>query len=63
MEAEPDSKEQAIGQDEQAVNHVEQDPHQENTAPATTKEETIEETAEPDDKNLTSTNENTVAAS
>lgn len=63
VEAEPDSKEQAIGQDEQAVNHVEQDPHQENAAPATTKEETIEETAEPDDKNLTSTNENTVAAS
>lgn len=63
VEAEPDSKEAAIGQDEQAVNHIERDPHQENAAPATTKEASIEETTEPDDKNLTSTTENTVAAS
>ncbi|KAI4271729.1 MAG: hypothetical protein L6R38_006796 [Xanthoria sp. 2 TBL-2021] len=63
VEAKPDSMEQGTEQGEQAVNHIESDNRQENAAPVPTEEAFVEETAEPDGNTLTSTNENTVAAS
>ncbi|KAI4267876.1 MAG: hypothetical protein LQ337_008146 [Flavoplaca oasis] len=63
MEAETDSKEQANEKDGQAVNHPESENHQENAVTVPTQEAPTEEIPEPDGNKLTSTNENTVAAS
>ncbi|KAL8752458.1 MAG: hypothetical protein Q9199_005730 [Rusavskia elegans] len=63
VEAKAESMEQGTEQDKQPVNHIRAGSHQDDAAPVPTEEASIEETAEPDGNNLTSTNENTVAAS
>ncbi|KAL8895379.1 MAG: hypothetical protein Q9192_003669 [Flavoplaca navasiana] len=63
MEADSDLKEQATEKDGQAVNHLESENHHEEVVTVPTQEASTEEIPEPDGDKLTSTNENTVAAS